>query len=356
MVRAVAYSPQRDFVASGGNDYQVHLWDAKSRREVAEPRPGRRTRVMSMAFDGTGDRLVVGRLGGTIEVLNGHTLAPMGPPFLAFPNVVSSVAFSPDGTRIVSGGDDNTVKVWDADSHAPIGNPLRGHSGAVTSVAFTTTACGSCPAAWMARCASGTPSSAFPIPAEQGDAIRAVAFSPDNETMASGGSDGTVKLWDAKTAGFIRRLGEPTAPPDTSHGINSLAFNRDGSRVVTAASDGRVSVWDTASGQLVADLPKADPPGGPPIPNVKMQSVAYDRKHDRIVAGGFDGLIRLWDADTLAPIGTMPVRKEIGPGKFLPYQVWSVAFSPDGEHFVTGSGFDTAKEPNYLIQVWNADA
>ena len=60
-------------------------------------------------------------------------------------------------------------------------------------------------------------------------------------------------------------------------------------------------------------------------------------------------------ANTLAPIGTVPVRKEIGPGKFLPYQVWSVAFSPDGEHFVTGSGFDTAKEPNYLIQVWNTD-
>ena len=354
MVRAVAYSPAGDFVASGGNDYQVHLWDAQSGREVAAPRSGPYP-VMSMAFDGTGDRLVVGRLGGTIEVLNAHNLEPLGQPFLAFPNVVGSVAFSPDGTRIVSGGDDNTVKVWDADSHAPIGNPLRGHRGAVTSVAFSRDG---------VRIVSGSLDGSvrewdavlgLSIPAEQGDAVRAVAFSPDNETMASGGSDGTVKLWEAKTATFIRRLGEPSAPPDTSHGVNSLAFNRDGSRVVTAASDGRVSVWDTASGQLVADLPKDDPPGGPPIPNAKMQSVAYDSKHDRIVAGGFDGLIRLWDANTLAPIGTVPVRKEIGPGKFLPYQVWSVAFSPDGEHFVTGSGFDTAKEPNYLIQVWNTD-
>ena len=44
------------------------------------------------------------------------------------------------------------------------------------------------------------------------------------------------------------------------------------------------------------------------------------------------------------------------PQSEVPYQVWSVAFSPDGRHIVTGSGFDLTfyREKN-VVQLWNAD-
>ena len=42
-------------------------------------------------------------------------------------------------------------------------------------------------------------------------------------------------------------------------------------------------------------------------------------------------------------------------GQPVPYQVWSVAFSPDGRHMVTGSGFDPYGKARNLIQVWNVD-
>jgi WD40 repeat protein len=86
-----------------------------------------------------------------------------------------------------------------------------------------------------------------------------------------------------------------------------------------------------------------------------VQSVAVDREGKYIAAGGFDGLVRLWDARTLAPIAAMRAEAKPAQGPSLPYQVRSVAFSPDGHSLVTGSGFDESLMPRNILQVWNVD-
>ena len=356
LVRSVAFSPAEDLVASGGDDSTVRLWDMNGQLVAQSPMI---TPVMSVAFSRKGDRLVVGWLDGTVEVLDGKSLQPQGDPFRAHPNTVRSVAFSPDpdGTRIVSGGDDNTVKVWDASSHQPNGNPLRGHRGTVSSVAFTTDGTRIMSGSFDGSVRVWDAVLGLPIPAGQGDEIRAVAFSPDKSrmVMASGGSDGTVKLWDAKTAAQIARLGEPSK--DTNRAINGLAFDRDGGRIATAATDGRVSLWNVKDRRVV-ELPMIDPPVGEPrLPNPRVQSVAFNKDGTQIVAGGFDGMVRLWDAKSLKPLGAMSAHKVVD-GQTVPYQVWSVAFSPDGRRVVSGSGFDTYNNQvgqNNLVQLWNVD-
>ena len=352
-VRSVAFSPVADVVASGGSDYSVRLWDASKGVEIAPARLGEFP-VMSVAFDSKGERLAVGRMDGTIELLNAHTLAPLL-SVRAFPSRVYSVAFSFDGTRIVSGGDDNTVKVWDAELLTPVGKPFRGHGGAVSSVAFTRDGTRIVSGSFDGSVREWDTVFGLAIPAGQGQAVRAVAFSSDNHTIASGGSDGTVKLWDSRTAAFVRRLGDPSAPHDTRRAINSLAFDPDGRRVVTASSDGRVTLWDTVSGQPPVELLMQPPAGGPPLSSPRIQSVAFDRNGKWIVAGGFDGLVRLWNADTLELRDVMRAQTIDANGNSVPYQVWSVAFSPDGRHVVTGSGFDPYGKAHNLIQMWNVD-
>jgi WD40 repeat protein len=91
-VHALAFSPDGRWLASGGDDHLIHLWD------VATARIARR--------------------------LRGHT-AP-----------VRTIAFSPDGTRLVSGGHDETSIVWDLES----GEPLRQFTapgGEIVSVALS---------------------------------------------------------------------------------------------------------------------------------------------------------------------------------------------------------------------------
>ena len=69
------------------------------------------------------------------------------------------------------------------------------------------------------------------------------------DTLVTGGSDGSVRIWSLKNMAPIHRL----AAHDNS--VTSLQF--DETRVVSGGSDGRVKVWDLQTGQLVRELSSA---------------------------------------------------------------------------------------------------
>jgi F-box and WD-40 domain protein CDC4 len=67
-----------------------------------------------------------------------------------------------------------------------------------------------------------------------------------DDTLVTGGSDGSVRVWSLTKMAPIHRL----AAHDNS--VTSLQFDR--TRIVSGGSDGRVKVWNLQTGQLLREL------------------------------------------------------------------------------------------------------
>ena len=144
-----------------------------------------------------------------------------------------------------------------------------------------------------------------PVLSGHNDGVVSVAFSRDG-TLASGGQDGTVILWDAITEQPIATLTGHTAS------ARSVAFSPDGSILASGSHDGTVILWDVATQQPKDTLTEHTAP---------VETVAFSRDGSTLASGSHDGTVILWDVDTGQPKDTIMGRAN---------WVWSVAFSPDG--------------------------
>src|SRR5262249_30755935 len=68
-----------------------------------------------------------------------------------------------------------------------------------------------------------------------------LAWSPDKRTLAAGGEDGTVRLWDTKTGRELLSVAAHKRP------IACVAFSPDGKWLATAGRDGALRLIDVAA-------------------------------------------------------------------------------------------------------------
>ena len=74
----------------------------------------------------------------------------------------------------------------------------------------------------------------------------AVAFSPDGKTLASGGWDKKIHLWDTASGNELAPL------PGHNQDIWGIAFSPNGKYLATGSEDRTARLWDVATGKEVA--------------------------------------------------------------------------------------------------------
>lgn len=280
---------------------------------------------------------------------------------------IDGVAFSPDSRLVATGSSDGAMKVYDLATHRerPIGD--RGSKGC-TWVAFSpvdrTVASGSFDGrVTIANLSDGRSVCRFEA-ISAGYSLRCGLFAPDGRSLATGGDDRIVRIWDTRTG---LPLLAATGHTDT---VRGLAFTPDGNSVLSVAADGLAILRDARTGQI---RERYDPNTGP------LWSVAISGDGRWAALGGRDGITlrNLADGRSIAhrspegpitSLGFLPTGTMMASGGFKrPVTLWSwqggmlrqwrtldgdvrqvkaLAVSPDGKVLAAGGG-------DGVLNVWS---
>lgn len=212
-----AFSPDGTLIATAGADSLAIIWDTKT-GDILYKLEGHTEAVLSLTFSPDGTKLLTTSADGTarvwdtrkgtaLERLTGHK------------NIVYTGVFSPDGNRIVTCSADSTIKIWNGRNGGWIQN-LRGHQGI----------------------------------------IRKIAFTPNGASLVSVSADHTARLWDVTTGRTVQVLGStasqtrellknqqvPNLNSSTGHTgeIYDIAFSRNNEYIATVGTDHKVFFWN----------------------------------------------------------------------------------------------------------------
>jgi eukaryotic-like serine/threonine-protein kinase len=120
----VGFSPDGRWLASGGEENTVKIWDVQTSREPRTLR-GHNGDIYAVAISPDGRWVASGDEKGTVKVWDAHNEYRLARTFRGHTSIVSSVAISPDSRRLVSGSRDATVKVWDLTQLAEVSGRQR---------------------------------------------------------------------------------------------------------------------------------------------------------------------------------------------------------------------------------------
>lgn len=171
--------------------------------------------------------------------------------------------------------------------------------------------------------------------------VLGLAFSPDDQLLASTGTDGfngmqpgVIKIWDVATGREVLEL------PGHDNGSWSLDFQDNTGILASCGKDGLVKLWDPSTGDLIRTLTGH---------SGWVLSVDFHPAQDLVASSGVDNSIIIWDSQTGEQIHILTGHTN---------NVGFVKFSPDGSTLASGADDQTVRlwDVTDGTEIWNVSA
>ena len=257
-MRALAWSPDSQRVATASDDYTAQAWDAMTGENTTIYR-GHSSYVEGVAWSPDKTSIVSGSADGTAQIWNattgghistyrGHISTYSGSsPYQGHP-WVNRVGWSPDGKYIVSCDQTSdssytaTVQLWEAATGKTM-IIYRGHTNGVYAVAWSPDGSYIASAGYDGTLQIWKATTGNTIATYRGSAfLFGLSWSPDNKYIAIGSSNNTVLVVDALSGSVLNTYS------GHSNWVKDVAWSPDGKHIATGSDDGMVVLWDTATG------------------------------------------------------------------------------------------------------------
>ena len=240
-VSVAAASPDHRFVASGGYDHAIVVWESRS-----------------------------GRVSRRIE---GHT------------GLVNGLAWSPDGLWLASASSDRTARIFSPASGVERAR-LVGHADDVNAVRWSPDGRLIATASFDGAVRVFTRDGLFVRRFDHHDSdVNGVCWLPCGGALAAASDDGTVSVFDLATGAVRWRLRVHT------DWVDAVAAHPTKPLLASASQDGTVAVFDLRDGSCVARLDDA---------TCVVKDVAWSDDGEQLAATSYDGAIRVYCGESLA--------------------------------------------------------
>jgi len=296
-IRSLAFTPDSQFLVSGGVDKTIKIWNVETRSLVQTLRPSPAQEVVTVALSSDGQTLASGSIDGTVRLWNWktgkllHTLS-------GHSSIVTSVAFSPNGQTLASGSGDKMIYLW------KVGDGSLDQTIATQQF------------------------------------IQTLAFSPTDNMLASAGVGMSVDLWDWTTGNLVRSLGRYKSV------IYAIAFSPDGRSLVfspdacspdsdycknlPATDKNTLRLWNLQGRQIGKTFTGHTD---------YIDDVALSPSGQTLLSGSLDKTVKVWNVSTGAIVPGTAIQEYLKDNR----RILAIAYRPDGKAFALGSGDGSIK-------------
>ena len=245
----VAISPDYRFVATGGADGQVIIWDANSLNALtALPGTGLPVTALNFAPDGSQLLIAAGRFVESMPQMDDNAIRVLdmtgteAGQYGDFSDTVQEILFSADGSRLFASTFDGEIVAFDTATQAVLWRDFAGETQ-----------------------------------------IYELALSPDDTRLAASSFTGDVTVWDAETGDLLMTL---------EHGginANAVLF-MDDTRLFTGSTDNLIRLWDVSGDvPLVARTYTGH--------TESVLALLLERNGAQLISANLNGTILLHDID-----------------------------------------------------------